>query len=115
MHSTCGIRNIPEDRDQNACSCLEEKRKSCLVTDKYTRGACLCNTHTLALSCVFIEWLKTHAETQHSVWRVIITPEFEVIPRGVVLIDFFMAIRRTLQVLARTGTVAFSSVVASRR
>lgn len=72
-------------------------------------------TRTRSRSPTYLEWLKTHAEAQRSVWRVIITPELEVIPRGVVLIDFFMAIRRTLQVLARAGTVEFSSVVASQR
>lgn len=85
-----------------------------MVTDKYTWGAA-CGTHTCLLSPTYLEWLKTHAEAQSSVWRVIMTPELEVIPRGVIFIDFFMAIRRTLQVLAHAGNVEFSSVVAWRR
>jgi len=78
-------------------------------------GERACATRTRSLPPACLEWLKTHAEAQCSVWGVIITPELEVIPGGVILIDFFMAIRRTLQVLERAGTVEFSSVVASRR
>lgn len=109
MHSTYEIRNVPEDRDQTACSCIiEEKRKGWSSIN--IPGGAACATHTCLLSPTYLEWLKTHAEAQRSVWRVIMTPELEVIPGGVILIDFFMAIRRTLQVLAHTGTVEFSSV-----